>query len=93
VTSTAIKYANKSFLSRLGGIFPHFSLGVEGWLWTGWIVTFGGFDGFLLLMVVGARNTLESTHPILVITSLKPNTQFVCGFDCTLLNLTQIILN
>jgi hypothetical protein len=29
VTSTAIKHENKSFLSQLGGFFPHFSLGVE----------------------------------------------------------------
>jgi hypothetical protein len=29
VTHAAIKYANKSFLSRLGGFFPHFSLRVE----------------------------------------------------------------
>jgi hypothetical protein len=27
VTSTAIKYANKSFLSWLGGFFPYLSLG------------------------------------------------------------------
>jgi hypothetical protein len=39
VTSTATKHANKSFLSWLGNFFPHLSLGVEGWLWTGWVVS------------------------------------------------------
>jgi hypothetical protein len=32
VTSMTTKHANKSFLSSLEGLFPHFSLGVEGWL-------------------------------------------------------------
>jgi hypothetical protein len=93
VTSTAIKHANKSFLSWLGGFFPHFSLEVEGWLWTGWVVSFGGFDCFLFLVVVGARNKHGSTLHALVLTPLKANTQIVCGFGCTLLNSTQIILN
>jgi hypothetical protein len=44
VTSTATKYANKTFLSWLGDFFPHFSLGVEGWLGIGWIVGFGWFE-------------------------------------------------
>jgi hypothetical protein len=26
-------------------------------------------------------------------TSFKPNPQSICGFGCTLLNLTQILLN
>jgi hypothetical protein len=39
VTSTATKHANKSFLSWLGNFSPHLSLGVEGWLWTGWVVS------------------------------------------------------
>jgi hypothetical protein len=93
VTSTATKHANKSFLSRLGDFFPHFSLGVEGWLWTGWVVSFGGFDCFLLFVVVGARNKLESSLLTLVLTPLKSNTQFVCRFGCILLNQTQVILN
>jgi hypothetical protein len=54
---------------------------------------FGRFNCFLLLMVGGAGNELESTLLILILTPLKTNTQFVCGFGCTLLNLTQIILN
>jgi hypothetical protein len=73
VTCTATKHAKKSFLSQLGGSFPHFSLGFEGWIWIGWVVSFGRFDGFLLLVVVGARNKLGSTLPTLVLTSLKPN--------------------
>jgi hypothetical protein len=77
VTSTATKHTNKSFLSRLGGFFPHFSLEVEGWLCIGWVVSFGGFDYCLLLVVVGARNNLRSTLLTLVLTSLKPNTQIV----------------
>jgi hypothetical protein len=56
-------------------------------------VCFGGFDYFLFLVVVGSRNKLRSTLPTLVLSPLKANTQFVCGLGCTLLNLTQIILN
>jgi hypothetical protein len=74
VTSTATKHANKSFLSRLGGFFAHFSLGVEGWLWIGWVVSFCGFDCFLLFVVVGGRNKLESTLLTLVLAPLKLNT-------------------
>jgi hypothetical protein len=37
VTRTATKYANKSFLSRLGGFSLHFSLWAEGRLWIGWV--------------------------------------------------------
>jgi uncharacterized protein YhdP len=44
-------------------------------------------------MVVGARNKLRSTLLTFFLTSLKPNTQFVCGFGCTLLNSSQILLN
>jgi hypothetical protein len=44
-------------------------------------------------MVAGARNKLRSTLLILLITSLKPNPQSVCGFGCTVLNLTQVLLN
>jgi hypothetical protein len=93
VTSTATKHANKSFLSQLGGFFPHFFLGVEGRLWVGWVVSFGGFDCFLLLVVGGDGNKLVSTLLTLIFTPLKTNIQFVCEFGCTLLNPTQIILN
>jgi hypothetical protein len=43
VTNTATKHAIKSFLSQLGDIFLHTSLGVKGWLEIGWVV---GFDWF-----------------------------------------------
>jgi hypothetical protein len=93
VISTTTKYANKIFLSRLEGFFPQFSLRIEGRLLVGWVVSFGGFDHFLLLVVGGAENKLESTLLILILAPLKINIQFVCGFGCTLLNPTQIILN
>jgi hypothetical protein len=93
VTNMATKHANKSFLSRLGSFFPHFSLGVEGWIWIGWIVRFGGFDCFLLFVVVRGRNKLGSTLLTLVLAPLKANTQFVCGLGYTLLISTQIMLN
>jgi hypothetical protein len=44
-------------------------------------------------VVIGARNELVSTLLTLILTSLKPNTQFVCGFAYTLLNPAQIILD
>jgi hypothetical protein len=93
VISTATKYANKSFLSRLGGFFPYFSLWVEGWFLVGWVVSFGGFDCCFLFVVGGVRNKLGSTLLTLILTPLKPNTQSVCGFGCTLLNPTQILLD
>jgi hypothetical protein len=93
VTSTVTKHTHKCFLSRLGGFFAHFSLGVEGRLWIGWIVSFSGFDCFVFFVVGGARNELRSTLLTLILTSLKPNTQFICGFSCTLLNPTQVLLN
>jgi hypothetical protein len=93
VTSTATKHANKSFLSQLGGFSLHTSLWVEGWLWIGCVMSFGWFECFLFFMVARARNKLRSTLFTLFLTSLKPNTQSVCGFGCTLLNLTQILLN
>jgi hypothetical protein len=34
-------------------------------------------------MIVGARNKLRSTFLIFLLTSLKPNSQSVCGFGCT----------
>jgi hypothetical protein len=74
VTSTATKHANKSFLSWLEVFFPHLSLGVKGWLWTRWVVSFGGLDCFLLFVVVGGRNKLGSSLLTLVLTPLKANT-------------------
>jgi hypothetical protein len=74
VTSTTTKHAHKSLLSRLRGFLLHISLGVEGWLWIGWVVSFDGFDGFLLLMVVGARNKFGSTLLTLLLTPFKINT-------------------
>jgi hypothetical protein len=56
-------------------------------------VGFGWFECFLLFVVVGGRNELRSTLLTLILTSLKLNTQFVCGFGCTLLDPIQIILN
>jgi hypothetical protein len=93
VTSTATKHANESFLSWLGGFFPCFSLWVEGWLWVGWVVSFGEFDCCFLFVVDGARNKLGSTLLTLILTPLKDNTQSICGFGCTLLNPAQILLD
>jgi hypothetical protein len=56
-------------------------------------VSFGGFDYFLLLVIVGARDEHRSILYTLVLTPLKTNTQLVCGFGYTLLNTTQIIIN
>jgi hypothetical protein len=92
LTSMATKHANKSFLSWLG-VFSYLSLGFERCLWIGWVVSFGGFECFLLFVVVGARNKLGSTLLTLVLTSLKANTQFVCGLCCTLFHTVQVILN
>jgi hypothetical protein len=74
VTSTGTKHAHKSFLSRLGSFFLHISLGFEGWLMTGWVVSFGGFNCFFLFVVVGGRNELGSSLLTLVLTLLKANT-------------------
>jgi hypothetical protein len=65
VAGMATKHANEIFLSRLGDLFPHFSLWVEGWLWIGWVVGFGWFECFLFFMVAGAMNKLTSTLLIL----------------------------
>jgi hypothetical protein len=92
VSSTATKYAHKSFPSRLGSFFSHFSLRVEGKLWVGWVVSFSGFDCCFLFMVGGAKNELMNTFLTLILTPLKVDTQFVCGFGCTLLNPAQVIL-
>jgi hypothetical protein len=59
--------------------------------WMG--VSFGGFECSLLFVLVGARNKLGSTLLTLVPTSLKANTQFICGLGCTLFHMVQIILN
>jgi hypothetical protein len=80
----ATKHANISFISRLR---------VKGWLWTGWIMSFGGFDYFLLFVVVEGKNKLRSSLLTLVFTPLKANAQFIYGFGCTLLNPTLVILN
>jgi hypothetical protein len=93
VTSTTTKYAHKSFLSQLGGFFPCFSLLVKGWLWIGWVMGFGLFECFLFFMVAGARNKLRSTLHTFLLTSLKPNTQSVCGLGCTLLSPAEIFLD
>jgi hypothetical protein len=93
VTSMATKHANKSFLSQLIGFFSYFSLWIEGWLWNGWVMGFGWFECFLFFMVAGARNKLRSTLLTLFLTSLKANTQSICGFGCTLLNPAQILLD
>jgi hypothetical protein len=50
-------------------------------------------DCFLILVIGGAGNELGITLLTLILTPLKTNTQFVCGFDCTLLDPTQVILN
>jgi hypothetical protein len=44
VTHTATKYANVNFLTRIGSIFLHTSLEVEGWLGIAWVVGFGWFE-------------------------------------------------
>jgi hypothetical protein len=74
VTNTITKHANKSFLSWLRGFFPYLSLGFERWLWIGWVMSFGGFECFLLFVVVGASNKLGSALLTRVLTSLKTNT-------------------
>jgi hypothetical protein len=56
-------------------------------------MSFGGFECFFVFVVGGARNELGSTLLTLILTPLKTNTQSVCGFGCTLLNPTQIVLN
>jgi hypothetical protein len=56
-------------------------------------VSFCGFDCCFLFVKGEARNELESTLLTLILTPLKTNTQFVCGFGCTLLNPTEILLN
>jgi hypothetical protein len=44
-------------------------------------------------MVDGAENEFGSTLLTLILIPLKTNTQLLSGLGCTLLNLTQIILN
>jgi hypothetical protein len=66
---------------------------VEGRLLVGWVVSFDGFDYFLLLVVGRDGEELWSTFVTLILAPLKMNIQFICEFGCTLLNPTQIILN
>jgi hypothetical protein len=54
---------------------------------------FGWFEWFLFFMVAGARNKLRSALLTFLPTSLKLNTQSVCGISCTLLNPAQILLD
>jgi hypothetical protein len=56
-----------------------------------WIVSFNGFDCFLLFVLVRGRKKLESTLLTLVLTSLKPNTQFTCGFGCTIFHSVHVL--
>jgi hypothetical protein len=93
MTSTATKHAHKRFLSWLRGFFRYFSHWVEGWLWIGWVMGFGWFECFLFFMVARDRNKLGSTLLIILLTSLKPNTQSVCELGCTLINSAQILLD
>jgi hypothetical protein len=86
VTHMATKHANVNFLTWVWSIFLHTSFGVEGWLGIGWVVGFGWFGWFFLFVIIGVRNKLESTLFTFILTSLKTNTQFVCGFGYTLLN-------
>jgi hypothetical protein len=93
VTNTGTKHANKRFLSRIWGFFSYFSLWVKGWLWVGWVVSFGEFNYCFLFVVGGVRNKLGSTLLTFMLTPLKSNTQSVCGLGYTLLNPTQVLLN
>jgi hypothetical protein len=92
VISMATKHANESFFSRLGDFFLHISLGVEGWLWTGWVVRLGRFDCFLFV-IVGGRNKLGSSLLTFVLTPLKANTQFVFALSSTRLKSSSIIFS
>jgi hypothetical protein len=74
-----------SFLASLIGLKNDFRVG--------WVVSFGGFDCCFLFVVGGARNELVITPLTLIPTPLKANTQSVCGFGCSLLNPTQVLLN
>jgi hypothetical protein len=56
-------------------------------------MNFDWFECFLFFMVAGARNKHRSTLLTFLLTSLKANTQSVCGLGYTLLNPTQILLN
>jgi hypothetical protein len=74
-----------SFLVSLFGLKDGFGLdGVMGFDW---------FKCFLFFMVAGGRNKLRSTLLTFLLISLKPNTQFLCGLGCTVLNLAQILLD
>jgi hypothetical protein len=56
-------------------------------------VSFGGFNCCSFFVVGGVRNKLRSILLTLILTHLKPNTQYMCGLGCTLLNPTQVFLN
>jgi hypothetical protein len=56
-------------------------------------VSFIGYDYSFLFVVGGAGNELRSTLLTLILTPLKVNTQSICGFGCSLLNPTQLLLN
>jgi hypothetical protein len=88
VISIAIKHANKSFLSQLGRFSLHFSLGVEGWLWIRWVLRFGGFDCFLLLVVGGAGNNLGALFSLLSSHLSKPTPNLYV--DLVTLSSTQL---
>jgi hypothetical protein len=94
VTSMAKKYANKSFLSWLGGFFPYLSLRVERWLCIGWVVSFGGFECVLFFAVVGARNKHGSTLLTLLSHLSKPTPNLyvdLIGLSSTWFKLFSII--
>jgi hypothetical protein len=88
VTGTATKHAHKSFISRLRGFFPHFSLWVKGWLWIGWVVSFGWFECFLLILVVGVRNKVRSTLLIIFLHLSNPTPNMYV--DLVALSSTQL---
>jgi hypothetical protein len=56
-------------------------------------VSFGGFDCFLFLVIVGPMDELRSTLHTFFLPPLKTNTQLVCGLGYTLLNMTEIIFS
>jgi hypothetical protein len=93
MTRTTTKHVNKIIISRLRDFLFHFSLWVEGWLWVGCVVRFGGFYCCFLFVVGGAGNEPGSTLLTLILTPLKANIQSVCGLGCTLTNPAQILLD
>jgi hypothetical protein len=49
-------------------------------------VGFDWFECFFLLVIIRARNKLGSTLFTFILTFLKTNTLFICGFSGTLFN-------